>query len=648
MFGYEVNESLINLIELSQHETNSDEVENENMNIEDQTKHWLENGTREETEKIDLLQILCAMPLKKSIYLPKMLKILLNHFGMNKKTYKILKRSLLGMTPHEHIQDRINENLNEIQQLAGNYNENEDKDDWHKNMNKLVLSLKDYEQMKRIIDDYTSQILEIEIGRHLKISKFEKIKFEKEFVDEEENIKIKNTTTNNNLKENDENMKNCIICTDEIKDGENTTTIECGHIFHEQCLKKWIEVKTNCPICRFQFGIDLNDDEQHDEQENHFSFIMNGNENMMAQTFNEVLNDMMFRNHDFVFGQSGNNDNMNSCVMVMVRMHHRLLENDIPFNEKDVELQSNIEMLHQKLQSIEETHVGGPISIAIEHTSIVELIIEHRVSLYNAIMERIDHVFSIGEEELQNLENVCQEEVEQHILEIEEMRQMSRQQHEHKVKMQLFTLLKVLPFIHILEPQIELLNSILEENVENGVEILQSIERILPHISETMVNLNVEAVRNAMQNSHDLYQIAQHMYTEFNNLYERCSNRIEVNANAENFVHVSGEEEIPSLIGSSDFNDSDIPCEESDGHDNLNEQIYFQNFEANDIFQILEEQIQIDFTVPIPQIERMPISNHLSVDLQNEQNNGSIFDEILDEIIFAAVQQLREEEEYNI
>jgi hypothetical protein len=75
---------------------------------------------------------------------------------------------------------------------------------------------------------------------------------------------------------------------------------------------------------------------------------------------------------------------------------------------------------------------------------------------------------------------------------------------------------------------------------------------------------------------------------------------------------------------SSDFTDSDIPCEESDGHHNLNEQIYFQNFDANDIFQILEEQIQIDFTVPIAQIERMPVSNNLSVDLQNEQNNGSV------------------------
>jgi len=132
-------------------------------------------------------------------------------------------------------------------------------------------------------------------------------------------------------------------------------------------------------------------------------------------------------------------------------------------------------------------------------------------------------------------------------------------------------------------------------------------------------------------------------------LYKRCSNRIEANANAENFVHVSGKEEIPSLVNdSSDFTDSDIPCEESDGHHNLNEQIYFQNFDANDIFQILEEQIQIDFTVPIAQIERMPVSNNLSVDLQNEQNNGSIFDEILDEIIFAAVQQLREEEEHRI
>ena len=44
-------------------------------------------------------------------------------------------------------------------------------------------------------------------------------------------------------------------------------------------------------------------------------------------------------------GQLDNNDNFNSCVMVMVRMHHRLLQDDIPFNERDIELQSNIEVM---------------------------------------------------------------------------------------------------------------------------------------------------------------------------------------------------------------------------------------------------------------------------------------------------------------
>ena len=57
---------------------------------------------------------------------------------------------------------------------------------------------------------------------------------------------------------------------------------------------------------------------------------------------------------------------------------------------------------------------------------------------------------------MQNLENTSREEVEHHMAEIEEMRQMSKQEHENNTKMELFTL-KVLPFIQILVPQMELL-----------------------------------------------------------------------------------------------------------------------------------------------------------------------------------------------
>jgi hypothetical protein len=464
-----------------------------------------------------------------------------------------------------------------------------------------------------------------------------------------EDIKIKNTTTNDKIKENDENIKICIICTDEIRDGENISTIACSHIFHENCLKKWMEVKTNCPICRFQFGIDLND-EQHELQEIPFSFIINGGENMIPQNvLNEVLNDMMF-GHNLNFevntGQLDNNDNFNPCVMVMVRMHHRLLQDDIPFNEMDIELQSNIEMLHQQLQTLEELGIGQSISTSIQHETLFESTIQHRVTLYDAIMKRIDYIFCTAEKELQNLENTPREEVEHHMAEIEEMRQMSKQEHENNTKMELFTL-KVLPFIRILVPQMELLNSILQTNVENGTEILHNVEHNLPSINQQMVNLDAEAVRNAMQNSHIMYQTARQTYTNFTNLYGFCNSWIDADTNTENFDQPLVEEEIPDLVeGSSDSEDSDVPSiprlrKESDESENLCEQIFFQDFNENEILQIFEGNIQNNYTVPITQTDSVPISQNLLEEPQQEQNNESI----LDEIIFEVVQQLTPEEE---
>ena len=55
----------------------------------------------------------------------------------------------------------------------------------------------------------------------------------------------------------------------------------------------------------------------------------------------------------------------------------------------------------------------------------------------------------------------------------------------------------------------------MQTNVENGTEILHNVEHNLPSINQQMVNLDAEAVRNAMQNSHIMYQTARQTYTNF-------------------------------------------------------------------------------------------------------------------------------------
>ncbi|KAL3641923.1 hypothetical protein CASFOL_012738 [Castilleja foliolosa] len=42
----------------------------------------------------------------------------------------------------------------------------------------------------------------------------------------------------------------CSICLDEISSGAEGLT--CGHVFHEDCINKWLKTSHSCPVCRYQ------------------------------------------------------------------------------------------------------------------------------------------------------------------------------------------------------------------------------------------------------------------------------------------------------------------------------------------------------------------------------------------------------------
>ena len=48
----------------------------------------------------------------------------------------------------------------------------------------------------------------------------------------------------------EENKKNCMICLNEFKNGQNIYSLPCSHIFHIRCLNKEIKIRQKCPICR--------------------------------------------------------------------------------------------------------------------------------------------------------------------------------------------------------------------------------------------------------------------------------------------------------------------------------------------------------------------------------------------------------------
>ena len=48
----------------------------------------------------------------------------------------------------------------------------------------------------------------------------------------------------------EDNKKNCMICLDEFKLGQNYYTLPCSHVFHVRCFNKEIKIRQKCPICR--------------------------------------------------------------------------------------------------------------------------------------------------------------------------------------------------------------------------------------------------------------------------------------------------------------------------------------------------------------------------------------------------------------
>ncbi|KAJ0045455.1 hypothetical protein Pint_04664 [Pistacia integerrima] len=60
-------------------------------------------------------------------------------------------------------------------------------------------------------------------------------------------------TTDINLEEPasmDQQSDSCIICQEDYRSHEKIGTLDCGHEYHEECLKKWLFVKNVCPICK--------------------------------------------------------------------------------------------------------------------------------------------------------------------------------------------------------------------------------------------------------------------------------------------------------------------------------------------------------------------------------------------------------------
>ncbi|KAL9237887.1 hypothetical protein vseg_012384 [Gypsophila vaccaria] len=48
----------------------------------------------------------------------------------------------------------------------------------------------------------------------------------------------------------EEKQTHCSICQDKFKKRVRVTPLDCGHVFHPNCIEAWLEHKNTCPLCR--------------------------------------------------------------------------------------------------------------------------------------------------------------------------------------------------------------------------------------------------------------------------------------------------------------------------------------------------------------------------------------------------------------
>ncbi len=50
--------------------------------------------------------------------------------------------------------------------------------------------------------------------------------------------------------------RECTVCLEEQKLGTSAVKLQCGHLFHRDCLIEWLKCQCTCPVCRFEIETD--------------------------------------------------------------------------------------------------------------------------------------------------------------------------------------------------------------------------------------------------------------------------------------------------------------------------------------------------------------------------------------------------------
>lgn len=56
------------------------------------------------------------------------------------------------------------------------------------------------------------------------------------------------------IQDEDSVLKQCMICLEKIEIGSKIVGMPCSHVYHQNCIMRWLEISNFCPFCRFQLS----------------------------------------------------------------------------------------------------------------------------------------------------------------------------------------------------------------------------------------------------------------------------------------------------------------------------------------------------------------------------------------------------------
>ena len=54
----------------------------------------------------------------------------------------------------------------------------------------------------------------------------------------------------------EDDKKNCIICMEDFKNGDEVIYLPCLHVFHNTCILEWLKRHDDCPVCKFKLTLE--------------------------------------------------------------------------------------------------------------------------------------------------------------------------------------------------------------------------------------------------------------------------------------------------------------------------------------------------------------------------------------------------------